>query len=106
MFRAYSIARLQTSQNLRCAKPSSETFQTTTSVMPITPPYTSPFLESDEYKFFLKCVDDVKVQQDRDRIKSTEMERTRRTAKWVGLDMDTAKPKHKRQQEAETKKDA
>eukprot|EP00009_Paramoeba_aestuarina_P002914 CAMPEP_0201522722 /NCGR_PEP_ID=MMETSP0161_2-20130828/18514_1 /ASSEMBLY_ACC=CAM_ASM_000251 /TAXON_ID=180227 /ORGANISM="Neoparamoeba aestuarina, Strain SoJaBio B1-5/56/2" /LENGTH=80 /DNA_ID=CAMNT_0047921645 /DNA_START=35 /DNA_END=273 /DNA_ORIENTATION=+ len=53
-------------------------------LMPITPAYTSAFLESDEYKYHIESVEEMRKQQDEDRIKSTEMERIRRTAKHVG----------------------
>ena len=96
MYRLSTALRLSFSRLILCDKPKDEAFKSTTRVMPITPAYTSPFLESDDYKFHLECLDAVREQQERDMIKSTEMERTRRAAKWVGLDMDSAKPKLKK----------
>ncbi|KNH05458.1 hypothetical protein XU18_3429 [Perkinsela sp. CCAP 1560/4] len=96
MHRARILNGFSPSRTVHCGAAGEDRapFRSTTKVMPISPPYTSPFLESDEYKYFLHCVDEVRTQQEADRIKSTEMERVRRTARYVGFDMDSAKPKN------------
>eukprot|EP00760_Papus_ankaliazontas_P019024 PhM_4_TR17835/c0_g1_i1/m.9019 len=56
---------------------------------------TTEFLAGNDWAYLRTCIADLKQKQDTYGQKQNEMERTQRVAKYVGLDMDSAKPAKK-----------
>ena len=64
--------------------------------MPISPEYNSSFLRGSDYTFLRECIADLRNQHSRYGQKQSDMERVRKTAAYVGFDLDSAKPRQHR----------